>query len=210
MATLLHIQATATPELSYSLRAAQAFLESYRESHPGDRIDTLDLGKDRIPDFLGLVARGKYRILHGEPHTKEEANAWEAVASEIERFKKADKYVISSPMWNFTIPYRLKQYFDVIVQPGYTFAYSSEKGYTGLVTGRPVMLFLARGGEYKPGTGAAAFDFQRPYLETILRFIGFTEIGVIVVEPTLLGGPQVAEKKVNEAIAEAREKAKTF
>ena len=210
MATVLHIRATATAELSYSLRAAEAFLESYLESHPGDTVDTLDLARETVPEFLGLVARGKYRILHGEAHTEEEADAWRAVEAEIERFKNADKLVISSPMWNFGIPYRLKQYVDVIVQPGYTFAYSPEKGYTGLVTGRPAILILARGGEYQPGTEAAAFDFQRPYLETILGFIGFTDVSTIVVEPTLQGGPEVAEQKLAEAITEAREQARTF
>ncbi len=210
MATVLHIRATATPELSYSLRAAEAFLESYLESHPGDTVDTLDLSGDTVPEFLGLVVRGKYRILHGETHTQEEADVWAAVRAEIERLKRADKLLISSPMWNFSIPYRLKQYFDVIVQPGYTVAYSPEKGYTGLVTDRPALLILARGGEYPPGTEAAAFDFQRPYLETILRFIGFTDISTIVVEPTLQGGPEVAEQRLREAIASAREKAKGF
>lgn len=210
MAMVLHIRATATPELSYSLRAAEAFLESYLESHPGDTVDTLNVAEDAIPEFLGLAARGKYRILHGESHSQKEADAWKVVEAEIERFKKADRLVISSPMWNFGIPYRLKQYFDVIVQPGYTFSYSPEKGYTGLVTGKPAMLFLARGGEYPAGTDAAAFDFQRPYLEGILQFIGFTDISMVVVEPTLLGGPQLAEQKLSEAITAAREKAKSF
>jgi FMN-dependent NADH-azoreductase len=210
MATVLHIRATATPELSYSLRAAEAFLESYLEAHPGETVATINVAEEAVPEFLGLTARGKYRILHGESHTNEEADAWKAVEAEIERFKRADKLVISSPMWNFGIPYRLKQYFDVIVQPGYTFAYSLEKGYTGLVTGRPATLILARGGEYKQGTDAAAFDFQQPYLELVLRFIGFTNVGRIVVEPTLQGGPEVAEQKLAEAIAAAREKARTF
>jgi FMN-dependent NADH-azoreductase len=210
MAVVLHIRATATPELSYSLRAAEAFLESYRESHPGDTVETLDVAGDTIPEFLGLVVRGKYRILHGQPHTEEEGDAWRTVEAEIERFKRADKLVLSCPMWNFGIPYRLKQYFDVIVQPGYTFAYSPEKGYTGLVTGRPAVLILARGSEYAASTETAAFDLQKPYLETILRFIGFTDIGTIVIEPTLLGGPEVAEQKLTEAIPAAREKARSF
>ncbi|NQT81812.1 NAD(P)H-dependent oxidoreductase [bacterium] len=210
MATVLHIRATATPELSYSLRAAEAFLESYLTSHPGETVGTMNVAEEAVPEFLGLTARGKYRILRGESHTREEAEAWKGVEAEIERFKKADKLVISSPMWNFGIPYRLKQYFDVIVQPGYTFAYSPEKGYTGLVTGRPAMLILARGGEYRAGTDSAAFDFQRPYLESILGFIGFTEIGTIIVEPTLQGGPELAEQRLAETIVAAREKARTF
>ena len=52
----------------------------------------------------------------------------------IERFKGADKYLFSLPMWNFGIPYKLKHYIDVLVQPTYTFSFSPKEGYKGLVT----------------------------------------------------------------------------
>jgi len=210
MATVLHIQASPMRNLSYSLRAAQAFLESYLASHPGDKVATLDLSKDALPEFDFRTASGKYRILHGEKHTKEEARAWQKVERVIEELKKADKLVVSSPMWNFGIPYRLKQYLDVIMQPGYTFSYTPAEGYKGLVTGRPAMLILARGGEYKPGTQAAVIDFQKPYLEFALQFIGFTKIDSIVIEPTLMQGPKAADQKLAEAIELARSKAGAF
>jgi len=210
MATVLHIQASERGAESFSIRLAQAFLKSYLESHPRDSVKTLDLAKQTIPEFGALAISAKYRILYGKSYSDEESLVWKAVEATIEDLKKAKKLVISSPMWNFGIPYRLKQYFDVIVQPGYTFSYSPEEGYKGLVTGRPAMLILARGGEYAPGTEAAAYDFQRPYLESILSFIGFTAIDSIVVEPTLQGGPEVASQKLAQAISIAGEKAKTF
>ncbi|MBP1740722.1 MAG: hypothetical protein H6Q48_3015, partial [Deltaproteobacteria bacterium] len=40
-------------------------------------------------------------------------------------------------------------------------------------------------------------------------FIGFTDIRTLIVEPTL-AGPDVAKKKRDEAIAKAKEMAKTF
>ena len=210
MATLLHIQASPRIDRSYSIRTARAFLDVYREANPQDLVRTLDLATAEIPDFDATAVAGKYRIMHGEPHSLEEAEAWKAVARTVAEFKEADKVVISSPMWNFGIPYRLKQYFDVIVQPGLTFSFSPETGYEGLVTGRPATLILARGGEYGPGTEGAAFDFQRPYLEAILGFMGFDEIDTILVEPTLQGGPQVAGRKMEEAVIKAREKARVF
>lgn len=210
MSTVLHIQASERGDESFSIRLAQAFLRSYLESHPRDSIKTLSLGKNTIPEFGALAISAKYRILYNNSSSEEEALVWKAVEATIEDFKNAQKLVISSPMWNFGIPYRLKQYFDVIVQPGYTFSYSPEEGYQGLVTGRPAMLIMARGGEYAPGTEAAAYDFQRPYLESILSFIGFTKIDSIVVEPTLQAGPEVASQKLAEAISTAREKAKNF
>jgi len=210
MATLLHIQASPRGEESFSLRTAEAFLESYLESNPGDRVKTLDLFADTIPEFGLEVARGKYKILHGLEQTQEEKQAWQVVEEAIAQFTGADKLLISAPMWNFHLPYRLKQYIDVIVQPGYTFSYSPEEGYTGLTTGRPAMLILARGGEYPAGTDASALDFQQPYLECILGFIGFTDIRTIVVEPTLQSGPEMAEQKLAEAAAKARGAAKSF
>jgi FMN-dependent NADH-azoreductase len=104
----------------------------------------------------------------------------------------------------------LKKYIDILVQPGLTFTYSPAEGYKGLVTGKPALLVLARGGAYGPGTGAESLDLQKPYLETILRFIGFTEIDTILVEPTLMGGREAAAEKLAAAIAAAREKARTF
>jgi FMN-dependent NADH-azoreductase len=106
--------------------------------------------------------------------------------------------------------YRLKQYIDIIAQPGYTFSYTPEEGYMGLVTGKPIFIAYARGGEYPPGTGYEAFDPQKKYLELILGFMGFTGIQSIAVEPTLMGGPEVAKAKREAAIEQAKQMAKDF
>jgi FMN-dependent NADH-azoreductase len=185
MAKLLHIQASPMDVLSFSTRTARAFLVAYRAANPGDSIETLDLWKTEVPTFDFMAASGKYKVIRGLPHSKDEAQAWQQVLKTIEHFKSADKVLVSSPMWNFGIPYRLKQYIDVIIQPGQTFAYDPKTGYSGLVTGRPLQLVLARGGEYPRGSQAASLDYQGPYLESIFGFIGFTDIRTLVVEPTL-------------------------
>jgi FMN-dependent NADH-azoreductase len=210
MAKILHIQTSERGGESFSIRLAQAFLRSYIDSHPGHSVKTLRLGKDTIPHFGALAISAKYHILYGQSPTEEESLVWQSIETTILDFKSAQKLVISSPMWNFGIPYHLKQYFDVLVQPGYTFSYSPKEGYKGLVTDRPAMLLLARAGVYAPGTERAALDFQRPYLESILQFIGFTKIDCIVVEPTLQGGPEVAREKLAEAVSLASAKAKNF
>ena len=120
----------------------------------------------------------------------------------VDQLKRSDALLLSSPMWNFSIPYRLKQYIDVIAQPGLTFKYSPEAGYEGLITGRPARLILARGGDYATAE-AAAMDMQRAYLEMILGVIGFADIRTIGGEPTLMGGPEVAEQQATGAIVEA-------
>ncbi|MCG6982667.1 MAG: NAD(P)H-dependent oxidoreductase [Deltaproteobacteria bacterium] len=205
MARLLYIEASPRKERSASIEVARAFIDEYERTHPGDAVETVDLWHTSIPEFDGHVIDSKYVILHGLEHTEEQKRAWRAVEDLISQFTGADKYVFSLPMWNFGIPYKLKHYIDVIVQPGYTFSYSPEKGYEGLVTGKPIVSIYASGGAYGPGTGAESYDLQKAYLELILGFMGFSDFQKITVASTL--GPQ-EEKEKN--MAAALEQAKTM
>jgi FMN-dependent NADH-azoreductase len=185
MSKVLHLVSSPRGDRSASLTVAKTFLEAYKAGHPGDEIETLDLWTTPIPEFDGATINSKYAIMHGQAFTPEQDAAWKAVVKLAEHFKSADKYVISLPMWNFGIPYKLKHYIDVIVQPGLTFSFSPDTGYKGLVTGKPITAIYARGGAYGPGSGAEGYDAQSTYLKQVLGFIGFTDIKEIFVEPTL-------------------------
>lgn len=209
MAKLLHIESSPRKDRSASIAVARAFLDEYRKTHTGDTAETLDLWKTELPSFDGDVINSKYVILHGKEHTPEQKKAWGAVEKVIAQFKGADKYLFSLPMWNFGIPYKLKHFIDVIVQPTYTFSFSPAEGYKGLVTGKPAAVVYARGGAYPPGTPGEGFDLQKRYLELILGFIGFTDVRPILVEGTL-GKSEEAEKSKAGAIAQAKSLAASF
>ena len=209
MSKLLHVEASPRKERSTSIAVAEAFLDSYGASHPGDEVETWDLWAGSLPEFDGQTVNAKYQILHGLEHSPEQASAWRAVADSFNRFNAADKYLFSVPMWNFGIPYRLKHLIDVITQPGLAFSFSPDTGYTGLVTGTPVAVIYTRGGEYSSSEPARGLDFQKPYLETLLRFVGFADIRSIVVEPTL-GDPKTVENAKSAAAEEAKRVAEAF
>lgn len=209
MSRLLYLQASPRTERSYSIAVADAFVSAYKEANPKDEVATMNLFKKDLPAFDGLAVQAKYTILHGLKHTPEELAAWKRVEEIIAEFKSADKYAMAVPMWNFGIPYRLKQYLDILVQPTYTFSFSPKEGYKGLVLGKPVFVAYSRGGAYEKGTPSEAFDLQTKYLQLVLGFIGFTDIRTLIVEPTL-AGPDVAKTKREEAIAKAKEMAKSF
>lgn len=207
MHKILHINASPRAD-SYSLRLAKVFLESFIQTHGDYGCETLDLFDIDLPEFDAPAAAAKYSVLRGiEPQDKA-AEVWLRVSEVITRLKSADMLVISSPMWNFGIPYRLKQYFDIIVQPGLTFSYVPGAGYKGLVTDRPAVLLLARGGAYPSGTIDAQYDMQKPYLELILKFIGFTDIRTVVLDKTLAGPAAVVESDFQRAATQARELAR--
>lgn len=208
MSKLLYIEASPRKERSKSIAVAREFIQQYRASHPGDEVITIDLWQKQLPEFDGFTIDAKYQVLHGQSFSVEQKNAWQAVVDVCEEFKSADKYVISLPMWNFGIPYKLKHYIDVLAQPGLTFSFDPAKGYSGLVTGKPVAVIYARGGAYG-SEQAKGLDLQKGYMDLLLGFIGFTEVHSILVEPTLASPADVA-KAETAAIEQARNIAATL
>src|SRR6056297_2562100 len=131
----LYIQASPLEKESYSIKVANGFLERLGEMETDLEIDTLDLFKDEMPPFGAESARAKYTVMQGGDLEGREKRAWQLVEEIIERFSQADLYVFAVPMWNFSVPYVLKQYIDNLVQPGYTFDPMAPKGETGLLKG---------------------------------------------------------------------------
>ncbi len=208
MAKLLYIESSPRKNRSKSILVARAFLNAYEQANPDDEVETLDLWKTVLPEFDGFTIDAKYQVLHGQEHSAEQAAAWKTVVNVCDGFKAADKYLLSMPMWNFGIPYKLKHFIDVITQPGQTFSFSPDTGYTGLVTGKPIVVTYARGGAYSSDE-AQGMDFQKSYTELLLGFIGFTDVESIVIEPTL-GVPDDVAAVEQAAIAKAQELAKAF
>ncbi|QDT69809.1 FMN-dependent NADH-azoreductase [Planctomycetes bacterium MalM25] len=203
MAKLLYIEASPRKERSASISVANDFLDAYRNANPSDEIETWDLWGDPLPEFDGDTIDAKYAVMHGKDHTPEQSAAWEAVVVCCDRFKSADKYLLSLPMWNFGIPYKLKHFVDVIAQPGQTFSFSPETGYSGLVTAKPAAVIYARGGEYSSSDAVMGYDLQKPYMELLLGFLGFTDVESVLVEPTA-ADPELVAKGKKDAIAEAK------
>jgi len=202
MSKLLHIESSPRKERSTSIAVAEEFIAAYREKNPEDEFEKMNLWDVELPKFNGDALDAKYAILHGKNHNPEQAHAWQVVVNVFNRFNSADKYLLSIPMWNFSVPYIFKHFVDVITQPGLAFSFAPETGYTGLVSGKPITVVYARGGQYPPGPEAEGLDLQKRYIELWLGFIGFTDIQSIVVEPTL--DPSKAEEAKRTAKELAR------
>ncbi|HEY2753621.1 NAD(P)H-dependent oxidoreductase [Phenylobacterium sp.] len=66
----------------------------------------------------------------------------------------------------------LKQWIDIITQPGWVFAFTPTDSYTGLITGRKAAVVYTSG-IYSPGAPLAfGSDFHASYLNDWLRFAG--------------------------------------
>jgi FMN-dependent NADH-azoreductase len=138
--------------------------------------------------------------------TRQQA-AWERIRELAQPFAAADKLLFGVPLWNFSIPYKLKHLIDVISQKDVLFGFD-ETGFRGLLNGKKAVVIYARGLDY---TSASSFtpdhgyDFQKPYMEMWLRFVGITDVTSIIVQKTL-AGPEID----GDARAEARRKAEAL
>lgn len=210
MSKVFYVQASPRGTESFSIAAANAFIEACRKNRPDDEIVTMNVFDRELPPFDGKILGAKYAILHGKNPSEDQEKDWGAVESIIGEFKSADKYVFAVPMWNFGLPYRLKQYLDILIQPGYTFSYTPEEGYKGLVPAdRPVFVAYARGGSYPRGSEMEYLDFQVPYFKTLLNFIGLKNIEHVIIDSTL-GTQQGAGANLDNAIRKAKEIAENF
>lgn len=209
MAKLIYVKASPRKDRSHSSRVAKQFVDAYRAAHAKDTIEELDLWNMDLPPFDGDTIDAKYAVMHQKPQTEGQQKAWNRVITMFQQFANADKYLFSIPMWNFSIPYRLKHYIDILTQPGLAFNVNSKGGYIGLLTGKPAVIVYSSGGGYRPGSGAEAYDLQKPYMKTWLQFIGFKDIREIVVDATL-GDPAKAKQTEASCLKEASEIAKNY
>jgi FMN-dependent NADH-azoreductase len=144
----------------------------------------MDVWHDSLPDFAGALLDAKYTRIKGLAFTDAQRDHF-AVAERIAvRFALADRVVISTPMWNFGIPYKLKQWFDVIIQPGLTFRFDPSQGYLPLLKDRPTLVILASGSDYTTGMNRGRTDMATPYLREALRFIGVKDVRFVPIGPT--------------------------
>ena len=208
MTKLLYIEVSPRKERSHSIAVAEAFLDAYSAANPDHEIDKMDLWDTELPELNMAMIDAKYRLLDGDELDEREANAWRAVVATFNRINSADKIVISTPMWNFNVPYKLKHLIDIVVQPDLAFAVV-EGGYEGLVKGKPAMVIVARGAAYPPGSDFYDVDFQKRYLDFLLSFIGFEDIRSLVVEPMLSPADEVAATRAR-VIEEGRAAGASF
>ena len=181
---LLHIDSSILGANSVSRQLSQSITTQWRANHPGTVVEHLDLAQDG-PSHLSADSIG-FRI--PPSGALSEVQKRENAISEalVTQFLAADVVVIGAPLYNFTIPSQLKSWIDRIAQGGRTFTYT-DKGPKGLAGGKTVIVALSRGGVYSTSEGGRAMEHQETYLQTILGFLGVTDIRFVRAEGVAMG-----------------------
>lgn len=175
MSTLLHVDSSPL-ETSISRELAREFVKTWKSAHPTGTVLYRDLAANppKPLDTAWIYSA----FTPADARTPEQKAALAQSDELIAELLKADEYVISAAMHNFTVPSTLKLWIDQVVRVGQTFSYSA-KGPEGLLKGKKATILTASGGIYAEGTPAAAANFVDPYLKTIFGFIGITDLKVV-------------------------------
>lgn len=177
MTTLLKIDVSPRGDHSVSRALSKQFAEQWAKSHVNGKVIERNLATTHLP----YVELPWITAAFSDPssHNSEQKAALKIGDDLIAELKEADEWLISTPMYNFSIPAKLKAYIDHVVRAGQTFNANADGTYTGLVTGKKATVIIASAGEYLPGTPAEAYDAEKPYLRAVLGFIGVTDVNFI-------------------------------
>nr|WP_207199789.1 MULTISPECIES: NAD(P)H-dependent oxidoreductase [unclassified Pseudomonas] len=204
--TLLHIECSPRKQRSASREVARSFIERHQQHHPQTRVETLDLWSLHLPEFGEEAMNAKYAGLSGVARTATQQSAWEELEALAAHLHRADMLVLSVPLWNYSIPYKLKHFIDLVSQKDILFSFDPERGPQGLLQGKTAVVTYARGLDFsaQSTTPAERFDFQKPYVEAWLEFIGIRDVHAVIVEKTILGAEMDRDARLG-AVQQARE-----
>ena len=189
--TLLQINTSIFSDGGQSSRLADRFVAGWREANPDGHVVVRDLAKEPVPH----IDAARFGAFPAKPPERTPAQQGVVDYSDalIDELERADVIVLGLPMYNFGVPSTLKAYFDHVARAGVTFRYT-ETGPVGLLDGKKVYVFAARGGVY----AGTARDTQTQYVRNFLALIGLTDVDFVYAE-----GLAVSETVREQGIARA-------
>ncbi len=198
---LLHVDSSILGSYSVSRQLSADIVAEWCKSRPDTTVEYLDLAVN-APNHFSADAIAIKGVAQPEPT---EAQRTENALSEklVSQFLASDVIVIGAPFYNFSIPTQLKAWIDRLAQPGRTFTYT-EKGPTGLATGKTVIVASTRGGAYSTSEGGQAMEHQESYLKVVFGFFGITDVRIVRAEGLAMGdAPKAAAISAARAELEA-------
>ncbi|MCY1349410.1 FMN-dependent NADH-azoreductase 1 [compost metagenome] len=185
MTTLLHLSASSRGDASFSRQAAARWLRGLADTPP--RLVERDLARDPLPHPDRAMVEAS--LMPPEQRGVAQHAALALSETLIAELESADAVLISTPMYNFTVPSALKAWIDLVVRPNRTFR-NTPTGKVGMLADRPVMVLVSCGGRFEEGAGSQQ-DFLTPYLQYVFGAIGITQVEVLRME-RMAWGPDFA------------------
>lgn len=181
MSRILAIHASPRAERSHSRRLAESFLAAL----PQAEVTRREVGRADLPHVNEAFIAAAF---HPEPENRPLTMRADLALSDelVDELFAHDLLVISTPMYNFSVPSGLKAWIDQIVRLGRTFDLHLKDGeaeYEPLLKGRKALIVTSRGGAgMGPGGPLEWMNHADSWLRVALGFLGIEDVRVIAAE----------------------------
>jgi FMN-dependent NADH-azoreductase len=176
MPTLLNLEVSPRGDRSISRALGKRFITHWLQHNPDGSVISRDLNASRIPYMDNDWIAGVYAPPEVE-RTPEMRQALALSTELIAELQAADVLLISTPMYNFTIPAVLKSWIDYVIRPGFTFQLAP--GWSGMLENKKAKLIVVSRDSYSVGEPSEAADQVTPVLRQALGFIGIGDVDVV-------------------------------
>lgn len=196
MPYLLHLDSSIQTEGSVTRQMSAATVARLKQTAPGLEVAYRDLAVAPLPHLSAPVFAANsagVAVLTADQQT----DVAESRAV-LDEFLRADIVIIGAPLYNYSIPSQLKAWIDRIVIAGKTFRYGGD-GPVGLVGGKRVIVLVARGGMFGPGSANEQNEHAASYLRAIFALVGVEHVEVIAAEGLAIG-PEQQKAAINRAM----------
>jgi len=159
---------------------------------------TRDLWHDKLVNYGMSHMAAKMRLIRGKG-SREDEDLFRPVHEIAEELNSASLLLISTPMWNFSFPYVLKQYVDIAIQPGINFEgeASGADGIQPVTRGKNLVVVSSSGGSYAKGDSR---DHLGPYVRDVFSMVGFDQCWEIRIQGAMR---RDKEELLRDAFSEA-------
>ena len=176
MAVVLLVETSPRIANSVSRNLSSKFVNEWKKKNPDDSVVVRDLSSTSIPYITEDWLQAYFTPTEGQ--TSEMRDALALSDELVNELINCDHLVISTPVYNYNVPAKLKSWFDSIVRKGITLGFDGK----GLLKNTKATVLLASGGVYSPGSPIQDRDIAQRYLKLILNVLGIEDVVLIAGE----------------------------
>jgi FMN-dependent NADH-azoreductase len=204
MRKLLYVKASPRGEASKSIQIADAFVPAYLDAHAGATVETIDLWQAGLPEFDGNSAATKMSFFGEATMNAPQQKVYDELVRVFEQFNAASDYLFAIPMWNFGVPYKLKQYIDILTMPSTLFGFDLAQGYIGLLKGKRATAVYSAAIYHDGAAKAFGTDHVATHFTDWLNFAGIDDVKTVWYQKYKMVSAEEAARRLAAAQDQAR------
>lgn len=155
---------------SITASLGRRFVNRYMQHVPDIELKSVDLWSSELERFDLARAEASYRISNGKG-TESDKKLTKPIYDMARELLSMDLVLIACPVWNYSVPFVLKQYIDCVIQPGLSFRVQDDK------QTKPVVLISSAGGQMTPEN-----DHMSPLIRDVFQLVGFQDFYHIQIQ----------------------------